>query len=361
MAAKLVRRLLVAGFGLLVGLFVVEGALQLAALARGSLLPVHERIEPGERPLRILALGDSNTWGGGGAAAYPARLQSLLEEDEEEGGRRFQVINLGVPGTNSGQMLHQLPKILQAYGPDLVLLLIGANDYWNATDMDLPGAASGLRRLHRALLASRTYRLVFLTLVGLEPSPDVSGDVRRSRTALRRDAGGNEDFTVRHLEDGGLTLTYRNGRRDALLSQAEHAESVEQHTYRLMQQIERFGVPLLVLEYASEEEHYGVANRGLRRGAGRYAVSDAFRRRMRAASKGRSSEELFWPDWHPKPPMYDAFAHAVLRELRERDLLPTTAPPAGSSRPGSGSGVLPDRVDVAPVRDRSAPRPDERV
>ncbi|WP_326539563.1 GDSL-type esterase/lipase family protein [Pseudorhodoferax sp.] len=69
----------------------------------------------------VLALGDSLTFGTGTTpeSAYPAVLAALSG---------WQVVNAGVPGDTSAQVLERLPALLQEHRPALVLLGAGGND-----------------------------------------------------------------------------------------------------------------------------------------------------------------------------------------------------------------------------------------
>ncbi|MDD5629454.1 MAG: GDSL-type esterase/lipase family protein, partial [Elusimicrobia bacterium] len=70
---------------------------------------------------RILCLGDSMT-----AGNYP----KFIEEDlnERAGGARFSVIDEARPATTSRDTLATLPAHLARYRPDLVVVMMGAND-----------------------------------------------------------------------------------------------------------------------------------------------------------------------------------------------------------------------------------------
>lgn len=77
------------------------------------------------RPLRIVAIGASNTqgWYVGTRGAYPARLARLLKAR----GVDAEVINAGVPFDTTGAMLRRLDRDVPS-GTSLVILQPGAND-----------------------------------------------------------------------------------------------------------------------------------------------------------------------------------------------------------------------------------------
>ena len=76
-------------------------------------------------PLRIVAIGASNTQGGyvGKQGAYPAKLQALLKAQ----GIDARVINAGVPLDTTANMLGRIDGDVPA-GTDIVILQPGAND-----------------------------------------------------------------------------------------------------------------------------------------------------------------------------------------------------------------------------------------
>jgi len=77
---------------------------------------------------RIVALGDSNTFGGGSALySYPAVLGQLLEERNRPG-RRHEVINAGIEGMDSHQGLFRLREKVLELGPEVVVIYLGWND-----------------------------------------------------------------------------------------------------------------------------------------------------------------------------------------------------------------------------------------
>jgi len=77
----------------------------------------------------VLCVGDSHTYGlyVPGDKTYPAQLQSLLRRN----GIEANVINMGIPGQNSSQLRQSLASLMDQYEPEIVLVLIGANNGWN--------------------------------------------------------------------------------------------------------------------------------------------------------------------------------------------------------------------------------------
>ncbi len=126
---KIKYRLLLIFFGVLVALFLCEFVLRM-----GSLF-VKDEIHPmniaKNRKIRILCLGDSFTFGSGANPefSYPAQLQRMLNDKMPK--KSFEVINLGSPGKNSSLLAQELPQIIKNYKPDIVLVMIGINDYCN--------------------------------------------------------------------------------------------------------------------------------------------------------------------------------------------------------------------------------------
>ncbi len=93
----------------------------------------------------ILAFGDSLTsgYGASSTASYPAILENLTG---------YRTVNAGRPGELSTEGLKRLPKLLQRYQPDLVILCHGGNDLLRRHDSTL--TATNLRRMIEAVQSS---------------------------------------------------------------------------------------------------------------------------------------------------------------------------------------------------------------
>jgi lysophospholipase L1-like esterase len=118
--------LLAYGFFLLA---LLEGGLRLAGFI--MLLPRHlqERTHaPSADEFRILAVGESTTFGLGVAhdKAYPEQLERRLNQHSAY--KKFVVINTGVPGQTSTSILRSIRYQLRKYEPQVVLTHFGVND-----------------------------------------------------------------------------------------------------------------------------------------------------------------------------------------------------------------------------------------
>ncbi len=79
----------------------------------------------------ILCLGDSYTYGIGAGIehSYPAQLQEILNRNNP--GKKFKVLNLGVPGFNSAQVLQTMNGILPGFKPDMIVVMVSCNDFYH--------------------------------------------------------------------------------------------------------------------------------------------------------------------------------------------------------------------------------------
>ncbi|MBU4333611.1 MAG: tetratricopeptide repeat protein, partial [Candidatus Omnitrophica bacterium] len=74
---------------------------------------------------RIMCLGESTTvWGG--KNNYPGQMERILNKNDL--GIKFTVINKGVPGTNTEEIVNNLNDNLNKYKPDMVITVMGIND-----------------------------------------------------------------------------------------------------------------------------------------------------------------------------------------------------------------------------------------
>lgn len=117
---------------------------------------------------RIVALGDSNTFGHGSRRfAYPAILDQLLDE-RETGARRFEVINAGIEGMDTYQALYRLEHKVLPLGPEVVVIYIGWNDLMKYDPLGQAGRGvvpSASRWIDRLWLVKGIRKFVFVYLM----------------------------------------------------------------------------------------------------------------------------------------------------------------------------------------------------
>jgi hypothetical protein len=246
--------------GLLLSAVAVEAILQLGALyIRSQGTAVESWTTSGA--LRVLSLGDSNTYGlhlKDRNQAYPMVLQQLWRQRFPR--QPIEVINAGVPGTNSSKLRNQFPALLRAFNPDVVTIMIGVNDFWTepepirSLDVEQSEEPFSLWRY------SRLYRLLYM-IVRASQQPQVEVEFanpqgyRPGRGTVRY---GKEAF------DLGWTQQAPTGVRGW---QAMHMENCK----AIAEQARAAGATLIFLTYASQSQFYGVANMMVRKAA---AVTD---------------------------------------------------------------------------------------
>lgn len=110
------------------------------------------RLPTPKRPktIRVVVLGDSFTQGYGVAEheAYPRRLENQLRLDDPA--HLYEVVNLGVPGTNPRDYEGNLREVGLRYQPDVVLVAVSATDVHDVRIQPRTGTQFGWERLMQA-------------------------------------------------------------------------------------------------------------------------------------------------------------------------------------------------------------------
>lgn len=286
--------------------------------------------------VRVLCLGDSLPYGSRVDAdeAFPAQLQELL--DARSPGR-FSVINLALPGMNTTQVRRRLAGRVMRYGPDLVLVMAGANNARNDSEVAL--AAPGPWRTRLAGLASRSalYRALRLgPLPGAAAvAPDTRADGRRQVSEL--EPCGGEDCQVRatwRLRHGG-----RVERIEMHASAAPDRAQAEQRAVddflAMADWLEAAGIPLVLVGYPRDGvPPLALANRALARVRDERGIRVVETRDAAARAGGP------WPDsLHPNPRVHREIAIELAALLEQADacVARPSAPPATAAARGRES------------------------
>ncbi|HEY8155862.1 MAG TPA: GDSL-type esterase/lipase family protein [Myxococcota bacterium] len=254
LAREWLSRIGLIGFGLALSLALLEAALQLgAAVVRLT----HESRGAAGDPdrFRIVCVGDSNTYGLYLARreSYPAQLERELAALRPD--QPVEVVNLGAPGLSSSRLLRSFPEILEELAPDLVIVMLGANDLWTDPTAESPAPPTtlgGFLKRHSRVL--RLFRLLRArgradTEVAIVPVPE-KGILQRA------------DHWVR-IGDHVFDFGFQHANREMPGADARLVENLE----RLNAAIQKSGARALFMTYPGRYALYGQANRAIRHAA----------------------------------------------------------------------------------------------
>jgi lysophospholipase L1-like esterase len=213
---KILRR---TGLGLLAAvaaLLLLELLLQAGAL----IVAFTGRAGPGEwrgESIRMLSLGDSNTYGLylERDQAYPALLEWRWNETHDS--PKIEVINLGYPGNNSSKILAELPQALTIYEPDILTLMVGVNDFWTPPPESAGGEQARPSAIAWLRQHSRLFKLFYMIkqqLAGPAIGPRAEAD-SPDMERLRRNILKIAELAREH-EATLYLLTYPNGEIQAI-------------------------------------------------------------------------------------------------------------------------------------------------
>lgn len=153
----------------------VQRCLCLAALAWVLAAIISGAALAADRPVKIVALGDSLTVGFQlpTSAAFPARLEQALKAK----GLAVEITNAGVSGDTALGGLSRLDWSVPE-GTDAVILELGANDMLRGVDPKLT------RKAIETIVQSLKSRGVEVLLAGMRAPPNMGADYRRAFDAI---------------------------------------------------------------------------------------------------------------------------------------------------------------------------------
>jgi len=121
---------------LIVAFLLIEGLLRLGSWGFYYLQDEQNKkiISLNRKELVVLCIGESTT-GMGGKNSWPSQLQRILNNTQHQ--MTFHIINKGLPGTDTNEILKQLPFYIMEYKPAIVLAMVGINDGYEGRPGDL--------------------------------------------------------------------------------------------------------------------------------------------------------------------------------------------------------------------------------
>ncbi len=225
-------------FGLLVGLLLLEVGLRISARFFGP-----RAISAGvAQELRILTLGDSHTYGVhySSEESYPGQLQTILDHRAPGG---FHVVNLGLPGMNSSEVVARLPEWLLRFQPYAIVVCVGMNNVWNLSDVE--EEETTVARWYADLRIMRLASLLRLNLQG------ESGEADRPplERVLLKD--GQEGVEHRHAETGELLIRHQGNIRGRSVGVEQGRELLRRDLEKIRTLTADSGSQLIVLTYSA--------------------------------------------------------------------------------------------------------------
>ncbi len=160
-----------------------------------------------ERPVRIVALGDSLTAGLGlpANAAFPARLETALKAK----GLAVEIANAGVSGDTASGGLARLDWSVPP-GTEAVIVELGANDMLRGVDPKLT------RKAIEEIVRRLTERRIAVLLAGMRAAPNLGDDYGRDFEAIYSDLAAKYDALLYPFFLDGIAAEAKFNQRDGL-------------------------------------------------------------------------------------------------------------------------------------------------
>ncbi|NQX87844.1 MAG: hypothetical protein HRT77_04200 [Halioglobus sp.] len=346
-ALKLTLKLLVI---LVIILVAIELLLQLSALivaATGRKAPT----DWSTNNLRVLAIGDSNTFGIylDEQDSYPAQLETMWNDQIPH--QKIEVINLGYPGTNSYQLADIIEGILASTKPDIVLLTVGINDIFTAAEY----VESDTNRLHPMTFIrrhSRLYKLFYIAQQGLKTKALELDDTLADQEEPQQPSV-NDRQVLRWSDDPQERLRRVQKFKDANATPSEgalHGETmqlgdqtvvmvaptapasdsgfkyIQKNLSGIEKKVAESGAKLYLMTYAASASLYQKANQEIIAYAANspnLSFINVAAEVKKVCPRSNRCPELFFEDLHPKAAGYKIVAETVVSRLEQT--LPITA------------------------------------
>jgi acyl-CoA thioesterase-1 len=170
-----------------------------------------------ERPVRIVALGDSLTAGLGlpADAAFPAKLERALRAK----GLAVEISNAGVSGDTASGGLARLDWSVPA-GTDAVLIELGANDMLLGVDPKITRKA--LAEIVRRLAE----RHIVILLAGMRAAPNLGAGYGREFEAIYSELAAANDLLLYPFFLDGVAADSRLNQRDGIHPTAAGVDAI---------------------------------------------------------------------------------------------------------------------------------------
>ena len=190
-------------------------ALVVAGLALAG--PLAGTAAGADRPVRIVALGDSLTAGLGlpANAAFPARLEQALNAK----GMAVEITNAGVSGDTASAALARLDWSVPE-GTDAVIVELGANDTLRGIDPKVT------REALEGIVGRLRQRRIEVLLAGMRAAPNLGPDYGRDFDAIYADLAAQNDLLLYPFFLDGVATDGKLNQRDGLHPTAAGVDAI---------------------------------------------------------------------------------------------------------------------------------------
>jgi acyl-CoA thioesterase I len=170
-----------------------------------------------DRPVRIVALGDSLTAGLGlpANAAFPARLEQALNAK----GVAVEITNAGVSGDTASAALARLDWSVPE-GTDAVIVELGANDTLRGIDPKVT------REALEGIVGRLRQRRIEVLLAGMRAAPNLGPDYGRDFDAIYADLAARNDLLLYPFFLDGVATDAKLNQRDGLHPTAAGVDAI---------------------------------------------------------------------------------------------------------------------------------------
>ena len=170
-----------------------------------------------DRPVRIVALGDSLTAGLGlpANAAFPARLEQALNAK----GVAVEITNAGVSGDTASAALARLDWSVPE-GTDAVIVELGANDTLRGIDPKVT------REALEGIVGRLRQRRIEVLLAGMRAAPNLGPDYGRDFDAIYPDLAAQNDLLLYPFFLDGVATDAKLNQRDGLHPTAAGVDAI---------------------------------------------------------------------------------------------------------------------------------------
>jgi acyl-CoA thioesterase I len=160
-----------------------------------------------ERPVRVVALGDSLTAGYGlpAQAAFPAKLESALRAR----GLAVEVVDAGVSGDTASAGLARLDWAVPD-GTDAVIVELGANDMLRGIDPRIT------RRAMEGIVRRLAERRIAILIAGMRAAPNLGTEYGREFEAIYTDLAAAHDLLLYPFFLEGVVTVGNLNQRDGI-------------------------------------------------------------------------------------------------------------------------------------------------